>query len=379
MAFARGRILPIAFVGATFSAIPFSLIAFASLTLPTGFAALLNAATPIFTALVGAAWIGHRLTGRAFVGMGIGVFAVLVLVGWSPLPLGPATILAVAAALGAALSYAVAGTWVRRRLSDMSGIEVATGQLVTGAMVLLPFAILSGAPGVPGPDGIASLVAVAIFSTALAWPIFFRVSSHTTPTAASTVTFIVPAFGITWGALVLGEHVGVELIAGFALVMVSLVLVLGIRLPVGTVMAHVPGSASGVGRSRTGPEHDRRLTAEPRGWGSRPPRPAPRDGLHEADDVSLRIGEQGDRRLRRDLGERHEHSAAALFDSLQRRGRVIGVHVERHTPLLPLGCRTDAAGHLALADEAVAAWVVGVERPPEHVAVELWSAVRRHR
>jgi drug/metabolite transporter (DMT)-like permease len=66
---ARSRVLPIAFVGATFSAIPFSLIAFASLTVPTGFAALLNAATPIFTAIVGAAWIGHRLTGRAFVGI----------------------------------------------------------------------------------------------------------------------------------------------------------------------------------------------------------------------------------------------------------------------------------------------------------------------
>ena len=242
---ARGRILPIAFVGATFSAIPFSLIAFASLTLPTGFAALLNAATPIFTALVGAAWIGHRLTGRAVVGMGIGVISVLVLVGWSPLPLGPATILAVAAALGAALSYAVAGTWVRRRLSDMSGIEVATGQLVTGALVLLPFAILSGPPGVPGPDGIASLVAVAIVSTALAWPIFFRVSSRTTPTAASTVTFIVPAFGIAWGALVLGEHVGAELIVGFALVMVSLVLVLGIRLPLDTARAWILAPARG--------------------------------------------------------------------------------------------------------------------------------------
>src|SRR5690606_9591027 len=144
--------------------------------LPAGFAALLNASTPIFTALVSAAWIGHRLSGRAVVGMGIGVLAVLVLVGWSPLPLGPGTFVAVAAALGAALSYAIAGTWVRRRLHDMSGIELATGQLTTGALLLLPFAILSGPPGAASFDAVISLVAVAILSTALAWPIFFRVS-----------------------------------------------------------------------------------------------------------------------------------------------------------------------------------------------------------
>ena len=73
----RSRALPMAAVGLTFSAIPFSLISFATLTLPAGLAALLNAATPIFTALVAAAFLGHRLTPRAVVGMGIGVLAVL--------------------------------------------------------------------------------------------------------------------------------------------------------------------------------------------------------------------------------------------------------------------------------------------------------------
>lgn len=227
----RGRFLAIAVVGIMFSAIPFSLISFASLTLPAGFGALLNAATPIFTALVAAAWIGQRLTGRTVVGMGVGVLAVLVLVGWSPLPLEPGTLLAVGAALGAAMSYAVAGTFVRRRLHGLRGIHIATGQVTAGALVLLPFAIASGAPGTPGLDGALALVAVATISTALAWPIFFRISSRTTPVVASTVTFIVPAFGILWGAIVLGEPVGIELVAGFALVAVSLALVLNLPLP----------------------------------------------------------------------------------------------------------------------------------------------------
>jgi drug/metabolite transporter (DMT)-like permease len=244
----RSHALPMAAVGLTFSAIPFSLISFATLTLPTGLAALLNAATPIFTALVAAAFIGHRLTLRAVAGMAAGVLAVAVLVGWSPLPMETGTLVAVGAALLAALSYAIGGTLVRRFLPGVSGTEVATGQLASGAVLLLPFAVLGGPPGPVGVDGLAALVGLATVSTALAWPLFFRVSGRTTPTAASTVTFVVPAFGIVWGAIVLGEPVGLELLAGFGLVMVSLVLVLAlpIRLPVGLAarVSHAPRPAS---------------------------------------------------------------------------------------------------------------------------------------
>ena len=81
----RGRVIAFLVIGATFAAFPVMFISFASLTLPAGFTALLNAATPLFTALLGVAVLGQRLTRRAIVGLGIGVFAVFVLVGWSPL------------------------------------------------------------------------------------------------------------------------------------------------------------------------------------------------------------------------------------------------------------------------------------------------------
>jgi drug/metabolite transporter (DMT)-like permease len=246
------RAHPVAFlvVGVTFSAIPFSLIAYGSLTLPAGIGALLNAATPISTALVSALWIGQRITGRAVIGMFVGIVAVAVLVGWSPLPAGPETILAVAAVLGATVSYAVGGTTIRRHLHGVSGLEVATGQLVIGALALLPVAAIGGPPGVPSADGLAALIAVALVSTALAWPLYFRVLSHTTPMAASTVTFVVPAFGMLWGALALGEPIGIGLVTGFGLVCVSLVLVLALPIPspAGALrrFAHRQGAAASI-------------------------------------------------------------------------------------------------------------------------------------
>jgi len=162
-------------------------------------------------------------------GLAVGMAAVVTLVGWSPLEPGPTTILAVAAGLGAPASYAVAGNFVRARLSDVEPTALATGMLTAGAVVALPVAVLSGAPGTPSLDGAISLAGVGILSTAIAWPIFFRVLRRTTPTAASTVTFIVPAFALAWGSIVLAEPVGVSLLAGFGLILVSLMLVLGIK------------------------------------------------------------------------------------------------------------------------------------------------------
>lgn len=224
---ARGRLVSFAIVGALFSAIPFSLISLATLSLPAGFTALLNAATPLFTAAIAVAFMGQRLGWRLVAGLVVGVVAVIVLVGWASFEPTPTTLLAVAAGLGAPASYAVAGNFARAKLAGVEQLELATGMLVSGALVLLPVALLTGAPGTPKVDGLVSLVAVGTLSTALAWPIFFRVLRRTTPTAASTVTFIVPAFALAWGSIALAEPVGLGLLVGFGLILVSLTLVLG--------------------------------------------------------------------------------------------------------------------------------------------------------
>src|SRR6478735_2166159 len=166
---ARGRMTSFLVAGALFSAVPFTLIAVATVTLPAGFTSLLNAATPLFTAIIAVAFMGQRISARVAAGLAVGVVAVVVLVGWSPLEPGVTTLLAVAAGLGAPLSYAIAGNFVRARLSDMAPTQLATGMVTAGALVALPVALLSGLPGTPSLDGLVSLVAVGVLSTAIAW------------------------------------------------------------------------------------------------------------------------------------------------------------------------------------------------------------------
>lgn len=226
----RRHAVKLAVIGATFSAIPFSLLAFATLTLPGSLASLLMATTPLFTAIIAMAWIGQRPTARVVAGLAIGFGAVAVLLGGDAKAIGPATLVAFGAGLLAALSYAVAGTYVRRTAGGIPPIDLAAGQLLAGAIVLLPVAILTGAPRVPAMDGVVSLVLLALVSTAIAWPVYFRMSERTNATTASTPTFLVPMFGMLWGGLVLGEAIGPELLGGFSLTLVSLLLVMPIPL-----------------------------------------------------------------------------------------------------------------------------------------------------
>ena len=235
----KGRIRDIAVVGATFSAIPFTLLAFATLTLPASLASVLMATTPLFTAIIGALWLRQALAPGVLVGLGIGFGAVVIIVGGAPLELTPAAMVAFAAGLGAAFSYGVAGTFVKRRMGGVRPADLATAQLLAAAVILLPVAAVSQPLVLPSPQAAGSLVALGIVSTAVAWPAFFRVSGHTTATAASSVTFIVPMFGMLWGGLVLGENVPPELVAGFGLVLVGLVLVL--QLPLVTTITHSAG------------------------------------------------------------------------------------------------------------------------------------------
>ena len=101
--------------------------------------------------------MGQRISARVAAGLAVGVVAVIRLVGWSPLEPGATTILAVAAGLGAPASYAVAGNFARARLADVAPLELATGMVTAGALVALPVALLSGAPGRLALDGAVSL------------------------------------------------------------------------------------------------------------------------------------------------------------------------------------------------------------------------------
>ena len=132
------------------SAIPFSLFAYAVLSVTAGFASVLNSTAPLFGALVAFIWLRDRPAPARIAGLIVGFAGVLVLV-WGRLSVaGDGGGLAVLAGLSAAVLYGISANYVKKRLSDVDSLVIATGSLVAATVLLLPLAILYWPQTPPG-------------------------------------------------------------------------------------------------------------------------------------------------------------------------------------------------------------------------------------
>jgi drug/metabolite transporter (DMT)-like permease len=213
-------------------ALPFVLIAIAELQLTASLAAVLNATTPLFAALAAAVWLRDRLTAAKSAGLLVGLLGVLVVVGWSPLAPSLPVVWSAGASLLAAAVYGIAGAYGARAFQGIASLQIATGQLLAGALLLLPTVLVS----IPAPTNRPVTAAVVLAAAGLALPctawafvLFFRLVAELGPTSALTVTFLVPVFGIVWGAVFLGEPVSWSLVGGLAIVLAGITLVTGWR------------------------------------------------------------------------------------------------------------------------------------------------------
>jgi drug/metabolite transporter (DMT)-like permease len=212
------------------TSIPFVLFAFAALYLSTGASAILNAMAPFFAAIVAWLWMGERMSRTAILGLMLGFAGVAVLMG------GPGALrgdpwmasLAAAGVLLATLGYGVAVNFMRHRLKNVSPTAVSTGCHVFGAMVLIPLGVGAWPASPPSAMAWASIIALAAFSTALAFTLYVRLIARIGPTRAVTSTFLSPAFGMLWGALFLDEPVTLEMVTGASVIILGVALTTGL-------------------------------------------------------------------------------------------------------------------------------------------------------
>jgi drug/metabolite transporter (DMT)-like permease len=209
-------------------AIPFSLISAAEINLTASLAAILNSTTVMFTALVAAVWMGDALTSKKVVGVVLGIVGVTVLVGWDPIAVDWAVILSVGAMLAASLAYALGSVYAKRTFAGSPPLAIAIGQLTVASMLVLPFAAASVPDERPSTTVVLSMLALALLSTAVAYMLYFRLIENVGPTSTSTVTLLVPLFGLLFGVVLLDEPVGLGTFAGLTLILSSVTLITGL-------------------------------------------------------------------------------------------------------------------------------------------------------
>lgn len=213
-------------IGALNNAIPFVLIANAVIDLNASLSAILNATTPLFTALVAAVWIGEPFGWRRGAGVCMGILGVVILVGFSPIPYSTKILLAVAQSLLAALSYGLGAVYTRTRFQGANPMHTALGQLSGSTILLLPLSMFSLPAAAPSMTVVLAVLALALLCTSFAYLIYFRLISSAGPTTAVSVTFLVPFFSIFWGVLFLDEPLSLGMFLGLGIILGSVGLVI---------------------------------------------------------------------------------------------------------------------------------------------------------
>jgi drug/metabolite transporter (DMT)-like permease len=216
-----------ALLGALNTAIPFSLFAWAVLSITAGLASILNATAPLFTALVAWLWLRERLGARQWLGMVIGLAGVLWLTGARVGFAGGSSGWAVVAALAATLSYGVSGNVAKRLFTGVRPLAVAAGSQTAAALLLLPLSIAAWPSQNPALADWSAAVALGVFCTGLAYILYFRLIARVGPAQAMTVTFLIPAFAMLWGTLFLGESVTPAMLTGCVIILAGTALASG--------------------------------------------------------------------------------------------------------------------------------------------------------
>ncbi len=219
---ARTAVGPLVLVGAINTAIPFTLLAYAALTLPAGLSSVLNASVPLFGAVIGFLWLRHRPPRQRMLGLGVGFIGVLALA-WPRLASG-SDWRAVAAALVAAILYGLSAHVTQRSLSGVRPLVVAAGSLSAAAVMLAPLAVLAWPRATPTAVAWGYAVVLGVGCTALAYALYFRLLARAGPSTAMAVTYLIPVFGITWGALLLDERLPASALVGAVLVLAGVAL-----------------------------------------------------------------------------------------------------------------------------------------------------------
>jgi len=217
---------PYVFIALTNNVIPYLVFASCETQISSGLASVVNATTPIFTAIVAHVRTkDERFSLNSIAGISLGFIGIIVLVGPDVVHRLNLASVAQIACFIAPVCYGFAAV-NGRRFRGSSPIVVSTCQLIVSTIVLLPFELIIDKPWtLPMPTAAtwAAMLGMAIVATSAAYIVYFALILYAGAVNASLVTLLVPPVALILGGLFLHEHLGWGMFAGMALILVGLI------------------------------------------------------------------------------------------------------------------------------------------------------------
>ena len=207
--------------------IPFSMISWAETRISSAQAGLLMALMPIST-LVLAHFFVHNdtLTPRRLIGISLGFLGVMVLIGGDALAgIGGKALTAQLAVLVATLAYASNAVYTKS-IPSINTLVVATGSLIVGTLILLPFTLTIEQPQIhtASARSLLATLTLGVISTGLATWVYFRVITDCGPTFLSIINYIIPAIAFAAGVLFLSEPAAPSQFLGLIVILLGIAL-----------------------------------------------------------------------------------------------------------------------------------------------------------
>lgn len=228
----RGKFKTCLVLGMINSGMPATLYSVAAQVLPAGYSAIFNATTPLMGVLIGGLFFSQKLSTAKLAGVFLGLFGVAILTRAGPVAFNLELLIGAVSCLLATTCYGFAGFLAHRWLDEQGGLDprLATlGSMLGATLLLLPlfgYSALSHPPASWGGTSVwLSLLGLGLGCTAFAYILYFRLLSDIGPLKSMTVTFMIPPFGVLWGALFLGEPLSWAHLYGGVLIAVALWLV----------------------------------------------------------------------------------------------------------------------------------------------------------
>lgn len=211
------------------ASIPFWLLAWSEQRLDSGLAAVLQASTPLFTALVAFGFSRtDRVSGARLIGVVIGFLGVVLLVGAQ----SSGDVLSALGVLLTALCYAASALYAGRRLATAPPIVTSFGTLAVATLTTLPLGVAQLPGHAPSWQAIGSVVVLGALGLSVAYLLYFALIADAGASYAVLVTYLVPALALGYGAVFLDEPITASAVVGLALILAGVGLGTGtLKLP----------------------------------------------------------------------------------------------------------------------------------------------------